>query len=146
MQRRRRAMMILIAIVATVFVTLLIANLTTGEKKIEHRITHLYGVDDPQFLRSMGSLLGPPVVAGNVVKELLNGDEIFPGMLAAIRGAQVSITFETYIYWSGEIGLEFAEALAERAKAGVKVHVLLDWVGSEQTRRRSAGAHEGCRR
>ena len=42
----------------------------------------------------------------------------------------MSITFETYIYWSGDIGREFAEALAERARQGVKVHVLLDWVGS----------------
>ena len=51
-------------------------------------------------------------------------------MLAAIRGAKETIDFETYIYWSGAIGKEFADALAERARAGVKVHVLLDWVGS----------------
>jgi len=51
-------------------------------------------------------------------------------MLGAIRAAEKTITFETYIYWSGDIGREFAEALSERARAGVKVHVLLDWVGS----------------
>ena len=51
-------------------------------------------------------------------------------MLAAIRSASISITFETYIYWSGDIGRAFADALAERARHGVKVHVLLDWVGS----------------
>ena len=51
-------------------------------------------------------------------------------MLAGIRAAKTTITFETYIYWSGAIGREFVDALAERAKAGVKVHVLLDWVGS----------------
>ncbi|MES2605337.1 MAG: phospholipase D-like domain-containing protein, partial [Pseudomonadota bacterium] len=66
----------------------------------------------------------------NRVRALLNGNEIFPPMLAAIRGAQKTITFETYIYWAGAIGREFAEALAERARGGVKVHVLLDWVGS----------------
>ena len=55
-----------------------------------------------------------------------------PAMLGAIRAAQQTITFESYIYWSGEIGREFAQALAERAKAGVKVHVLLDWVGSQK--------------
>jgi cardiolipin synthase len=53
-------------------------------------------------------------------------------MLAAIRGAQKTITFESYIYWSGSIGREFAEALAERARAGVKVHLLLDWLGSSK--------------
>lgn len=51
-------------------------------------------------------------------------------MLEAIRNARHSITFETYIYWSGDIGQQFADALSERARAGVKVHVLLDWVGS----------------
>ena len=75
-------------------------------------------------------MLGPPVVGGNRYRVLLNGDEIFPAMLAAIRGARQTITFESYMYWSGDIGREFAAALAERARAGVKVHVLLDWVGS----------------
>jgi cardiolipin synthase len=51
-------------------------------------------------------------------------------MLAAIRAAQKTITFETYIYWSETIGQEFADALAERARAGVKVHVMLDFIGS----------------
>ena len=67
-------------------------------------------------------------------------------MLEAIRGAQQTITFETYIYWSGDIGREFADALAERARAGVKVHVLLDWVGSQQDGRGAARRDEGRRR
>ncbi|RYE66561.1 MAG: cardiolipin synthase B, partial [Oxalobacteraceae bacterium] len=79
---------------------------------------------------AMGVLLGPSVTGGNRVETLLNGDAIFPPMLEAIAKAKHSITFETYIYWSGDIGKAFADALAERARAGVKVHVLLDWVGS----------------
>ena len=51
-------------------------------------------------------------------------------MLAGIRSAQSTITFETYIYWSGSIGKEFVDALTERAQVGVRVHVLLDRVGS----------------
>lgn len=109
---------------------LFVLNLSSGERKINHRIAHLYNVGDAQFVRSMGNLLGPPLVDGNRVVELLNGDEIFPAMLEAIRGAKRTITFETYIYWSGKIGKEFADALSERSAAGVKVHVLLDWVGS----------------
>jgi cardiolipin synthase len=69
---------------------------------------------------------------GNRVVNLENGAEIFPAMLEAIRGARRTINFETYIYWSGEIGREFVEALSERARAGVKVHVLIDWVGSQK--------------
>jgi cardiolipin synthase len=53
-------------------------------------------------------------------------------MLAAIRSATRTITFETYIYWSGEIGREFADALSKRARQGVKVHVILDWIGSQK--------------
>ncbi len=123
-----------LAIAATFFLTLmgvLIAvNFTSGEKNVSRELPRLYSTQDPQFRRAIGSLLGPPLVGGNRAQELLNGTQIFPAMLEAIRSAQHTITFETYIYWSGDIGREFAEALAERAKAGVKVHVLLDWVGS----------------
>lgn len=91
-----------------------------------------YGVADAQFARSTSALLGAPLVAGNRVTALLNGDQIFPDMLAAIRAARHSINLETYIYWSGEVGERFAEALAERARAGVPVHVLIDWIGGRK--------------
>ena len=109
---------------------LLALNFSAGEKKINQQLPRLYSASDPQFMRAMGSLLGPGIVGGNQVQELLNGDQIFPSMLQAIRSAKKTITFETYIYWSGNIGSQFADALAERALAGVKVHVLLDWAGS----------------
>ena len=115
---------------ATVAAVVLAMNFIGGEEKIEEKIERLYPAGDPQFLRSMGVLLGPAIVPGNRVEVLLNGDQIFPAMLGAIRSAQKTITFETYIYWSEAIGKEFADALSERARAGVKVHVLLDWVGS----------------
>jgi cardiolipin synthase len=120
------------AVVATLVVVVLIVNLRTPEKKIEHQVHHLYGVADPQFEREMGTLLGPAIVGGNQIAPLQNGDEIFPAMLKAIRGAQHTITFETYIYWSGATGEEFAQALSERARSGVKVHLMLDWLGSEK--------------
>ena len=99
---------------------------------IQYRIEPRYAVSDPHFQRSMGSLVGPPLVGGNRITGLVNGDQIFPAMLEAIRGARKSITLETYIYWSGEVATEFTEALAERARAGVKVHVLMDWVGARK--------------
>ncbi|MET0620704.1 MAG: phospholipase D-like domain-containing protein [Thermoanaerobaculia bacterium] len=123
-------MAIALTMLATVAVTVLVMNFLTGEKKIDQRISSLYAVADPQFAQSMGNLLGPAIRDGNRVTGLQNGDEIFPAMLSAIRSAQKTITFETYIYWSGQIGKAFADALSERSRAGVKVHVLLDWVGS----------------
>jgi cardiolipin synthase len=107
-----------------------VLNLQAGEKHIRYEMDHTFAVQDPEFLRTMNVLLGPTLEPGNRITALQNGDEIFPAMLAAIRGAQHSITFETYIYWSGQVGKAFADALGERARAGIKVHVLLDWVGA----------------
>ncbi len=123
-------------ILATIAITLLLAlvyvNLAGPEHKVHKQIDHLYKVGDEEFTRAMGLMMGPAIVQGNKIKELINGDQIFPAMLAAIRGAKHTVLFETFIYWSGQIGDEFADALSERARAGVKVHVLLDWVGSSR--------------
>ena len=127
---RRTALLIAAAVAITLAGVLLIVNFMGGEKKIQQRVERLYSLDDPRFMHELGVLLGPPFIGGNRHQVLLNGDQIFPPMLAAILSAQKSINFETYIYWSGDIGREFAQALAERSRQGVKVHVLLDWVGS----------------
>jgi cardiolipin synthase A/B len=121
---------ILLAVVVTLLAGLLYVNFAGPESKVETDIPHLYSVDDPQFRRSMGLMMGPAIVDGNKAAELINGDAIFPAMLQAIRAAKKTVLFETYIYWSGEVGNEFAEALSDRARNAVKVHVLLDWVGS----------------
>ena len=125
-----------ISSVVTLCAVLLAMNFITGEKKIERTLERRYATDDPLFARAMSVLLGPPIVAGNEVQVLVNGERIFPAMLQAIAQAQQTITFETYIYWSESIGQKFADALTERAKAGVKVHVLLDWVGSVKMEQR----------
>ncbi|QJD69499.1 cardiolipin synthase B [Xanthomonas campestris pv. badrii] len=121
---------IVAAVVVTLLVGLLLLNFATPEKKLQHIPKHLYDVADPQFKREMSVLLGPAILPGNRIDVLNNGHEIFPAMLAAIRSAQRTITFETYIYWSGEIGREFSDALSERARAGVAVRVTIDWGGS----------------
>ena len=121
---------VVLTALATGALVLLALNFTAGEKKVQQQLPRLYSTASPDFERALGSLLGPGIVGGNAVTELLNGDQIFPPMLAAIKAAQKSVTFETYIYWSGDIGKQFADALSERARAGVRVHVLLDWVGS----------------
>ncbi len=121
---------ILVTAALTLVAGILVLNFLPSEKQIETRLTREYETNDPQFRRSLGVLLGPPILEGNKVEVLLNGDQIFPAMLDAIRAAEKTITFETYIYWSETIGREFSEALMERARAGVKVHVMLDFMGS----------------
>jgi cardiolipin synthase len=121
---------------ATIAITLamvvVVINFHTPEKRIEHQVKHLYNVRDAQFEREMGTLLGPAILSGNQITALENGDEIFPAMLKAIREAKTTIDFETYIYWAGQTGAQFALALVERSRAGVKVHLMLDWLGSEK--------------
>ncbi len=121
----------LVTLSLTVLVVLLTANLSMGNKPIDVPLAHRYRVADPQFERAVGSVLTPGLTTGNRAQELLNGDQIFPAMLGAIRNAQTSVTLETYIYFSGSTGDRFSEALRERAAAGVKVHVLLDWIGGD---------------
>ena len=119
----------IMGLLGLVFLIASVFSVKAEEKEIRYELPHRFGVEDPQFLRCMGQLLGPGVLAGNRVQALQNGDQIFPAMLEAIHSARQSITFETYIYWSGDIGKKFSDALCERARAGVKVHVMLDWVG-----------------
>ena len=127
-----KIVVILASVGMTLFAVLLVANFSSGEKRVMEDIPRLYSVADTQFERSMSVLLGPAIVGGNKVEALLNGDEIFPAMLKSIHEAKQSVNLETYIYWSEKIGDDFADALAERARAGVKVHVLVDWVGSSK--------------
>ncbi|MEO7598341.1 MAG: cardiolipin synthase [Opitutus sp.] len=89
-----------------------------------------FGPADRAFAAAMGPLLGADFTGGNKVQTLVNGDNFFPPMLKAIREAKKTITLETYIWTSGKISEQFIEALTERARAGVKVHVLLDGMGT----------------
>lgn len=125
-------MMLFLGIVIGLVSATLIANFLSNEKHIRRKLPSVYGTSDPQFVRSLSGLLGPPLTPGNDIRILVNGVQIFPAMLEAIRAARHTITFETFIYWRGQIGREFAHALAERARAGVQVRVLIDFVGSSK--------------
>ncbi len=80
--------------------------------------------------RTLEGVLGVPATEGNRIEVLRNGDAIFPAMLDAIDQAQQTIDFLTFVYWRGEIGTEFAQKLAGRARDGVRVRVLLDAYGA----------------
>ncbi|MEY2555425.1 MAG: cardiolipin synthase [Verrucomicrobiota bacterium] len=101
-------------------------------KQPRQEVTSLYSAQSPEFRQSAGSLLGPNFVGGNSISTLVNGDEIFPAMLSAIRSAKRSINLETYIFWDGEIAREFTAALSERARAGVHVNMILDAQGTQK--------------
>ena len=87
-------------------------------------------VDDERFLRAAEAITGAPISYGNDVELLINGDEIFPAFLETIRGAQHTLCLLTYVYWQGDVAEDIAEALCERAAAGVDVRVILDAMGT----------------
>jgi len=115
-------------------------------KQPRQEIAPLYSARSPEFQQAAGSLLGPNFVSGNSITTLVNGNQIFPAMLGAIRSAKRSISLETYVFQDGEIARQFTDALAERAQAGVKVNVILDAQGTQKMGRqnlerlRNAGA------
>jgi cardiolipin synthase len=118
---------ILIAVVAGYAIAVTLSKVS-APVKTRYDLPHGFTVTDPTFLPS--ALPGPPMTAGNRIDVLENGDAIFPSVLAAIAGAQKTVNFEAYIFWSGQVVTRFREALAERAAHGVRVRVLLDAVGS----------------
>jgi len=102
-------------------------------------------VADPAFVPTIEAYTST-AIGGNTVTLLLNGDEIFPAQLAAIRSARETITYAQYFYEEGAIGAQIAEALAERCRAGVRAHVLLDGFGTlaMPTEYRETMAQAGC--
>ncbi len=87
-------------------------------------------IKQPAFAATLGAYTGTTVVGGNRVEILLNGEEIFPAKLALIRSARRTINYAQYVFEEGEPAKDVAEALAERCRAGIKVNVLLDAVGT----------------
>jgi cardiolipin synthase len=117
------------------FGTLLLGLLIFGillirREPVEYYLDYQFTVRDPEFFPSAHALSDPLPVAGNKIELLHNGKMIFPAMLEAIGGAQESVNFEAFLFHSGEVGSQFRDALAERARAGVEVRVMLDGLGS----------------
>ena len=77
-------------------------------------------------MKSMGELLGTPLVSGTLVTHLENGDQIVSSMIEAVKSAEMTITFEDFIYWEVKIDKNFSNLLSEKDKNEVKVHVILD--------------------
>jgi cardiolipin synthase len=85
---------------------------------------------EPSFFPTLEAYAGAPIVGGNAVEFLLNGEQIFPSMVEAINGAQRTITYAQYFYADGPVARDVAEALADRCRHGVGVNVLLDSFGA----------------
>jgi cardiolipin synthase len=112
-----------------------------------YRLRGEVDVREASFLRAAEALTGAPVSHGNDAELLINGDQIFPEYLRAIRDAEETVNLTTYAYWRGDIATEVADTLCEKTRAGVECNVILDAVGAAQMDRklvhkmRDAGVH-----
>ena len=117
----------LVGALLAAIITVIALNFVAGEKQIQRKLEHRYTIDDPQFRRELGILLGPPIIDGNRVTNLENGIEIFPAMIQAVKGARHNDDANLNIY-NGE----FAARTAHRAASACS------WYGA--TGARSAGS------
>jgi cardiolipin synthase A/B len=95
-----------------------------------YRLRGEVDVREASFLRAAESLTGAPVSFGNDAELLINGDQIFPAYLGAIRDAEETVNLLTYAYWRGDIAIEVADTLCEKARSGVECNVIIDAVGA----------------
>ena len=120
----RRALIIL-AVAAVVVVVLLL--LAQDQETL--RLRSAIAAEDPRYPAYIAALVGADLTRGNRYDVLTNGDQIFPAMLDAINRARRRISFETYIYDSGQIADKFTDALEAAARRGVKVNIIVDAIG-----------------
>jgi cardiolipin synthase len=116
---------------AGLFITAFVLYLFAPKETLPvYGLEHEFGIESDEFIDTMVGATGTPLLAGNTLDVYNNGDEFYPAMIDAVNQARESITIEAYIYWKGNIGRIFAEALAAKAREGLPVKILLDAVGS----------------
>ena len=92
---------------------------------------------EPRFLslKHLGDRISPfPLSAGSRIEPLDGGDEAYPAMMEAIRGASRHVALSSYIFDNDAIGRQVADALIEASRRGVEVRVLIDAVGARYSR------------
>src|SRR5262245_11279891 len=128
----------MIAIPIWLLVSLIVLTVLLGvmlwtnlrEREFRVRVPHLDSFEEA--LPSIAGMTRALIVPDNSVDILQNGDEFFPALLESIRMAEETIHFETYVWWSGDICDEVAEAFAARARDGLEVRIMIDAIGSQK--------------
>jgi len=115
-----------------------LADSRTAELAATQESTALVPTDAPPSLRGIATVVGRatglPLTPTNAVEVLVNGDQAYPAMVAAIDGAERSVGLATYIFDRGQAGDRFVEALGRAVARGVEVRVLVDGVGARYSR------------
>jgi len=127
--------MLYLTIIGGAFVAWLIVALLFTPHIPYHIEANIDATSD-HFIHVLESICQTHLEHGNRVEVLANGDAFYPAMLDAIRHAHETVNMEAYIFKKGVIGDQFIEALCERARAGVRVTLVMDAIGSFGTYRR----------
>ena len=140
------ALMLYLTIIGGAFIAWLILVVLFTPHVPYHIEAAIDGTSD-HFIHVLESTCHTTLENSNKADVFTNGDHFYPAMLEAIRGARETINLECYIFKKGEIGQQFVDALAERAKAGVRTTIVMDAIGSFGAFRASAGPlrKAGCR-
>jgi cardiolipin synthase len=109
---------------------LLMVWVVASRVSVSYALDAPYALPQSEFIQFLEGITNSPSAAISEWKLDHDPAEIYSVMLASIRQARLSVTMETFLFWSGEVGDAFAEAFIERARAGVKVKLLLDADGS----------------
>ena len=138
--------MLYLTVIGGAFIAWLIL-VTLFTPHIPYHIERELDATGDHFIRVLESTCLAAITPGNRIEVLTNGDCFYPAMLDAIRGARETINMECYIFKKGAIGDQFIDGLAERARAGVRVTLVMDAIGSFGAFRKSAGPlrEAGCR-
>jgi cardiolipin synthase A/B len=131
--KKHRISLVITAVITAGLIILgavVLFNALPKPKRVKQPLEIEYGITDPRFRHTANLIFNHPIVAGNRVEILENGAEIYPAMLKAITEAKHTITFETYEFWGERAANVFAWALAKAAEREVRVHVILDYIGS----------------
>ena len=123
--RWRRPVIVLAVVAVVVGLLLMIAQ---DQETLQVRSA--VAADDPRSPAYIAALVGSDLSRGNRYDVLTNGDQIFAPMLHAIDNAKRRISFETFVYETGEVGDQFTAAFERAAQRGVKVYIVIDWVGA----------------
>ena len=147
--------MIALYVVATLLSAILIsaAYMTVAVNIVANRQDRINTMqpiaNDPDaFMRALAGATGQPCARGNAVEVYQNGRDIFPPMLSAIAASRSTVHFSSYVFWSGEIATQFAEAFCAAAQRGVRVRLIVDHEGSHARLDAALVAHmrrAGCR-
>ena len=117
-------------IIAAVVLAALAALMLLAQDQETLKIRSEVAAEDAGHAAYIAALIGADLTRGNTYEVLTNGDQIFPPMLEAIKGAKTRVVLETYIYDSGGVAEQFTAALEAAAVRGVSCAVVVDAVGS----------------